>query len=92
MNTTTGTPQTPVTTIRVPQLFWRDHIKRQNLPAEHEKTSGHSVWLTLTEAALQDLKQDAEYYAEWEGWDYYDNRRVVDSARRTLAAIKKQVM
>lgn len=97
MQTTTATPTEEVTlstatetVIRVPKIFWLDHIKRGNTPAENEKQSGHSIWLTLSDGALKDLRRDAEYYAEWEGWDYYDNRRLVDSARRTVEAINKQ--
>jgi len=32
----------------------------------------------------------AEYYADFDGYDYRENRSIVDAARRTLAAIKKQ--
>lgn len=84
----TATTTTLTYTVRVPAMFWTDHIDRGCTPAMSERQAGSSVWLVLDDAAITDLYSDAVYYLDDEGCP--DLARLARSARRTVDNIRKQ--
>ena len=83
-------PQDECLRVTVPTLFYDDHVMRE-LAAGHVVKAGRyvtTVWLDTV--ALDDLIGDADYYAGFSGEDYSWNRSTCDSAKRTLAALRKQ--
>lgn len=79
-------------TIKVPQSFWEDHKDRDCVQDRYdERKLAKHYNLSLTEADLLELLDDAHHYtvsAADYGWDM---QWLVSSARATRAAILKQV-
>jgi len=75
----------------VPVLFWDDHVSRDlDFTTKIIKQSGKRYQILVTIDALNELVSDARSYASFEGEEYQDNRSVVNSARSTLKALKKE--
>lgn len=75
----------------VPSKFYDDHVFCDNGETDVVVTQGkYQTVVLLDYVGVADLYSRAEYYAEFDGPDYTDNRGLVDSARRTLVSLKKQ--
>ena len=78
---------------QVPTLFFKDHLNRCDLcesaPIKVIKESKSLVTLDLDSDTFQDLKSDAEVYAELTGDDFQENRGLCLSARATLKKLEK---
>lgn len=94
--TITNTDTTPFErhTLRIPKVFFRDHIDRGCLIADTEdecitKVLSKHLIVNITVADLCELISDAEHYcvADQFGWEY---QYLVSSARATMHAIRKQ--
>jgi len=79
-------------TIKVPQSFWADHKERDCVEDHYEiEVLSKHYKLSLTEADLLELLDDAHHYAS-SAADYgWDMQWLVSSARATRSAIIKQV-
>ena len=78
------------TTLRIPPVFYLDHLARECGKSGKIIRSGKSYLIVeLDDAALDDLMSDASYYVECA--DTFDPsiRGLVFSARATLRAIEK---
>ncbi len=79
----------------LPGIFWRDHYDRCS---DHDgerviiRDDGRRAVVELDDAALADLKSDAEYYAD--GVDFCGEkaayRSLIRSARATLRVIEAE--
>ena len=85
-------------TLRVPALFWNDHIYReceQDFATDRRtveiKENSRYIWLSMTPEAIAELLSDADYYAtSFVGEDAIGIRGLISSARATVKAIKAQ--
>jgi len=77
--------------VKVPKSFWEDHKDRDCVQDRFEQQAlTKHYWLTLTEADLLELLDDAHHYAV-SAADYgWDMQWLVSSARATRTAILKQ--
>ena len=77
-----------MTTISIPTVFYNDHVAR-DLPGGKVVRVGRVYSeVDLDRASWLDLASDAALYDGFVGDDYRENRRVCDSATRTLARLK----
>lgn len=78
----------------VPTMFFSDWRERcgesLGVTSADYSERGNRTTAHLTEKQLRDLLDDAAHYADTSG-DYWDVGPINRSAKRTLAAIKKQV-
>jgi len=75
--------------IKLPQRFFDDHSDR-GLPTPSVVKSNYThVWVQANDAALPELLNDAQFYAE-EAWDMgKEYIGIGSSARATVRAIQK---
>jgi hypothetical protein len=85
----------------LPAIYWIDHteldcaggdlLKWSGQPIESEDISapGRRVLIRVSIPEIEELVSRANYYATLWGNNYTENRRVSDSARRTLGAIER---
>ena len=100
MNTTNNTPGAENTTaaqedrlVRLPWGFFQDHQDRDLPTPEPVRWNKKSVWVSLDDPNLDELLDDANYYACKEsrrGWDE-GALRYVYAAERLLKAYHDQV-
>lgn len=75
--------------IQIPKRFYDDHVERDlEAPSIVHQTAKH-YWIKADDPALNELKDDAEFYASM-GMDYWDKScaGLVSSARATAKAIR----
>jgi hypothetical protein len=73
--------------IRIPQRFHVDHMERDLPTPKVQKRSKRHFWIAADDPALEELLNDAEFYADpWGPWTDIGLR---SSARATAAAIRR---
>lgn len=77
-------------TIRLPRLFFDDHLSRGCPTPETTRETARFVWVDGDDLALGDLYNDAEYYenAGSEGWD--DGLGYLGAAARRLLVVLRK--
>ena len=85
----------------LPGIYWVDHteldcaggelLKWSGQPIDSDgwETPGRRVLVRVSIPEIEELVSRANYYATLWGSNYTENRRVSDSARRTLGAIER---
>lgn len=81
----------PTHTITISALFWEDHLDRYLPSGRLIAMNKRTVTIAVNDEHLAEIRSDARYYADFTGCDRTDNRSVCDAAKRTVAAIRKQV-
>jgi hypothetical protein len=77
--------------VRVSAMFWDDHVSRDlDFTSEEIARNKLTVTLKMSQAAVNELASDADYYASFDGEDLADNRAIVGAAKSTLRALAKQ--
>jgi len=93
-NTPTGAENTTAAQedriIRLPRMFYDDHQERDLPTPEAIRANAKSVWVSLDDPNLDELLDDAEYYAIPYGWGD-GAERYHKAAVRLLAAYNDQV-
>lgn len=74
--------------VRVPWVFFIDHMERSLPTPEEVKADARSAWVRLDDPALPELLDDARHYAHTSGPDLC-SRGLIASAKATVAAIEK---
>lgn len=79
--------------VKVPAIFWDDHFSRDlDFTSVEVSRNKLTVTLRMTDAALDELISDADYYAnfmkEWESEGGY-GKSVCSSARSTVKALER---
>lgn len=78
------------TTIKIPAAFYFDHQWRDLPTPEAVKETKRNVWVRADDPALPELRSDAEYYADPDGFDPGIQRTVCRSARALLRALDRE--
>lgn len=73
--------------VRIPVVFYEDHLDRVLPTPTVIKSTKRNVWIDLNDPCTAELLDDAEYYAGPGGPDNC-SRGLVASARATVRAIK----
>lgn len=80
-------------TVKIPAIFYSDHLAREcGKSGVILSKSANTFTVSLDLDAFKDLYSDAEYYADMKSSGDYsldDNKRICDSATRTLARLNK---
>lgn len=77
--------------LTLPATFLDDRAERGlDCGTELGRKGNGQVCIHISEAGLADLKSDADHYATAFGPDDSCPKKIVESAKRTLAAIAKQ--
>lgn len=76
--------------VRVPRLFYEDHLWRDLPTPPAIKERVHHVWIEPDHPDLPELLNDAEYYAHPYGPDIEDSfsRNLANSAQKTVDSIR----
>jgi len=74
--------------LRLPRSFYDDHAARDLPTPKAVRENARFVYVRRDDPDLPELVDDARYYADPEGFDE-ETRRVVNAAKRLLAAIKE---
>lgn len=73
--------------IWLPAIFWNDHDERALPAGEFLHYSGRRVLIRATDAVLDEIRSDADYYSGPGGPDWEEG----DSIRRSAAATVKAI-
>jgi hypothetical protein len=79
--------------VKVPAIFWDDHFSRDlDFTSVEVSRSKLTVTLRMTDAALDELISDADYWSgdHWYGEEKRDNLRIINSAKSTLKSLVRQ--
>lgn len=76
--------------VRVPKLFYWDHVERDLPSPPVMRYTVHHVWIEIDHPDLPELLDDAEYYAHPYGPDIEDSgsRNLANSAKKTVSSLK----
>lgn len=73
--------------VKIPKTFYEDHKWRDLPTPEAVKETKRNVWVRPDDPALPELRNDAEYYADTQGFDPSTQRTVCRSAKALLRAL-----
>jgi len=76
-------------TIDIPGVFWDDYCERHSPQDVEDVKRGRLYRVVMSDDRLNDVLQDALYYAE--GWPDDAPRAVIMSARATVVRIGKVI-
>jgi hypothetical protein len=78
----------------VPATFWLDHADRCGVDPISERQCGQQFEVILTDEQLENLRSDAQHYAQDMGGEEWGREpyglSIINSAKRTVAALDKQ--
>lgn len=79
-----------VSPVRVSSAFYFDHTEARDLEAPPILRENKShVWIDPTHPACHELLSDADFYATCTGFDFGNQRQIINGARQTLRALEK---
>lgn len=76
--------------LRIPRAFYDDHVGRELPTPEAVRENSRFVYIRSDDTNLDELINDASYYAHPHGPDDEGARWVVAAAKRLLKAIQEQ--